>query len=191
MVSINNAFLDNQTAHPKMWLQSKHKLRCLVVASLAVAALPLLAFADEITFSEGHWAGQPIPNDPSFACHMGMQLDENTTFLIHANADGEFNLGFFSNKWNITQEKDIEARLEINDQPVTFTRVFLSDPKMIVIKGATVELSRQLSDLMSEAETMYIAFKNPNYKADTTFYDNHLAVAELKNCIKSAQRAQE
>lgn len=94
----------------------------ILIALISTIAFTSFAAANEITFNEGYWAGQPIPNDPEFGCHMAMQLDDDTMMLIYSNAAGRFDLGFSSKKWNILQEQDAETYLDIDDQPITFNR---------------------------------------------------------------------
>ena len=156
------------------------------------AALPLPAYANSTQpiFQEGYWTGQAVPQDPQAGCHMFMQLDEDTTLSIYANNKGRFDLAFRSPNWNIDDQNTINAELEINGQPITFTRVFFYDPKVVLIRGTTVEDSRKLETLIRQATFLRVAFQTPDYFAQTTFFDNHLAVTALKNCIKNQQREQ-
>ncbi|MBX8800710.1 hypothetical protein [Pseudochrobactrum asaccharolyticum] len=166
----------------------KRAISFTLTAFASTAALSSLAFANEITFQEGYWAGQPIPNDQDFGCHMAMMLDDETMLSIYANTKGRFDLTFRSDKWSILQEKDVEAQLDLDDQPITFTRVYLLNQQVIVIRGTTPADNKRLEDLIRKASDLKVAFPKLNYVGQTAFYDNNLAVTALKNCIKTAQR---
>lgn len=119
---------------------------------------------------------------------MSMQLDDTTDFGIFATSNGSFDLVFYSENWSIPTSKDVNVYLELDGEPVTFTRLFLPAPGTIIIRGITPDAIQKLEDLMRQAENMKLVLADLNYSAHTTFYDNHLAVSALKNCVKAEAR---
>lgn len=178
--------------HPRQKLSPSVKLiqraRLALTAIISTAILSNFAFANEITFQEGYWAGQPIPNDPAFGCHMAMMLDDKLLMSVYANAEGRFDLTFWSEKWNIMQESDVAAQMDIDDQPITFTRSHRINHQVIAIRGTTPADNQRLENLIRKASDFKIAFPKLDFVAHTAFYDNNLAVTALKNCIKTVKR---
>lgn len=165
-----------------------HRSILVLAVYIFTVVLTTLASADEITFQEGYWAGQPIPDDPTFGCHMAMMLDDETMMAIYTNIEGRFDLMFMSGKWNIPQESDLDAQMSIDGQPITFTRAHLINQKTIGIRAADLDGTQLLENLMRKANRLMIAFHNLDYLGQTAFYDNNLAVTALKNCVKQAKR---
>lgn len=146
-----------------------------------------LAMATNLTFEEGYWRGQLIPNDPEYGCYMYMPLDHNVMMSIYVNDSGHFDLAFQSRGWDIKDVADINAVLEIDGEVVDFTRVFLYDPSFILIRGVTLDDAMRLENLIRKATSLRVAFEIPDYFGETSFFDNHLAVTSLKNCVRAQQ----
>lgn len=165
-----------------------------VAAALVIGGLGLQmpANANEIAFSEGHWVGSNLNNVERPGCMMAMQLDDDTALAIFATAAGDFDLAFSSKSWNINEvDGDVKAYLQLDGEPVTFTRVFIPMPSTIIITGNTPEDRQKLEKLIRKAEEMQVEFIRLNYSAHTSFFDNHLAVTALKNCVRAAEREAE
>lgn len=162
-----------------------------VASALVIGAfgLQIPANANEIAFSEGHWVGSKLNNVERPGCMMAMQLDDDTALAIFATATGDFDLAFSSKSWNIKEaDGDVKAYLQLDGEPVTFTRVFIPVPSTIIITGNTLEDKQKLEKLIRKAEEMQVEFIRLNYSAHTSFFDNHLAVTALKNCVRAAER---
>lgn len=162
-----------------------------VASALVIGALGLqtAANANEIAFSEGHWVGSKLNNVERPGCMMAMQLDDDTALAIFATAAGDFDLAFSSKSWNINEaDGDVKTYLQLDGEPVTFTRVFIPMPSTIIITGNTLEDKQKLEKLIRKAEDMQVEFIRLNYSAHTSFFDNHLAVTALKNCVRAAER---
>lgn len=165
-------------------------LRCCKILFTALAILGVtkakVSAESTATFSEGHWVGQAIKGTSPTVCIMTMQLDDTTSFAIYADASGDFNFAFTSAVWKIPKlDEDFKGYLEINGEPVMFTRMFLPEPNAILLRAMNNQDAKQLEQLMRKAENMTIEFATIGYSAHTTFFDNHLAVSALKNCTKS------
>lgn len=167
----------------------KQILQIALFAVIATLDIQQPASANKITFSEGHWVGQKMTNVDRPGCMMAMQLDDDTVLAIFATAAGDFDLAFSSKAWNINDaDGDVKAYLELDGEPVTFTRVFIPVPSTIIITGNTPEDKQKLEKLIRKAGEMQVEFIRLNYSAHTSFFDNHLAVTALKNCVRAAER---
>lgn len=186
-----NDMHENEAGRPNLRLGShtSRAIRLLIIAMGAALFTQTAAMAQKIVFSEGHWVGQKMTDVARPGCMMAMQLDDDTALAIFATAAGDFDLAFSSKTWNIDEaDGDVKANLEIDGEPVMFTRVFVPVPSTIVIRAQTPSDTRKLENLIRKAEDMNVEFVRLNYSAHTSFFDNHLAVTALKNCVKAAER---
>lgn len=167
-----------------------HCCKILLAALTIVGATEARATEpNKNVFSEGHWNGWAMAGTAVPGCIMAMQLDDMTGLAVFATSDGDFDLAFSSNSWNITEpEENLKAYLELDGEPVTFTRIFLPIPSTILIRAVTPEDIQKLEYLIRKAEDMKVKFDSVDYTAHISFYDNHLAVSALKNCVKAEAR---
>lgn len=167
----------------------------IFLGTLAIIATTKAGVAEpsKIVFTEGHWNGWAMEGTTLPGCIMAMQLDNMTAFAVLATSDGDFDLAFSSNDWNITApEENLKVYLELNGKPVTFTRLFTPMRSTLLIRTITPEDAQKLEYLIRKAEVMKVKFDDVDYTAHTSFYDNHLAVSALKNCVKAeAQKAKQ
>ncbi|MEI2299481.1 hypothetical protein [Ensifer sp. MJa1] len=111
-------------------------------------------------FTVGVWNCSRLKDDSANGCVMSQDIDGTTTFMIYANNNEAFDLGFYNEAWTFKTENVPSADLLFDGKRYPSTNVEVLTPQQLAVRGggkeegfqAPIEHSSELVFRVGDAE---------------------------------------
>ncbi|WDZ75927.1 hypothetical protein PWG15_15085 [Ensifer adhaerens] len=90
-------------------------------------------------FRFGVWSGSRLKGDSANGCVMSRDTEGATTFMVHANVNEAFDLGFYNEAWSFKTETPPSAELLFDGKPYPAVSVEVLTPQQLVVRGGGEE----------------------------------------------------
>ncbi|HEV7319215.1 MAG TPA: hypothetical protein VGO04_11465 [Ensifer sp.] len=95
--------------------------------------------AEDRAFNFGVWSGSRLKGDSANGCVMSRDTDGPTTFMVYANVNEAFDLGFYNEAWSFKAEAPPSAELLFDGKSYPAVSVEVLSPQQLVVRGGGEE----------------------------------------------------
>ncbi len=130
-------------------------------------------------FKFGVWSGARLKGDSANGCVMSRDTDGATTFMVYANVNEAFDLGFYNDAWSFKTETPPNAELLFDGKPYSAVSVEVLTPQQLVVRSGGEEGGFQAP--IEQSVQLMLRLGNAEVKVDLK--GAPAAVARLWDCV--------
>ncbi|MBZ7923084.1 hypothetical protein LAC79_14965 [Ensifer adhaerens] len=130
-------------------------------------------------FKFGVWSGARLKGDSANGCVMSRDTDGATTFMVYANVNEAFDLGFYNEAWSFKTETPPNAELLFDGKPYSAVSVEVLTPQQLVVRSGSEEGGFQAP--IEQSVQLMLRLGNAEVRVDLK--GAPAAVARLWDCV--------